>query len=141
MSKLDYEVLKFLFKSENALKVGDISKKMDLPHSTLGSCIKRLNDEGYVSYKPYYDVKMTKKGTELTKEIYRHKHLIEVLLYNGLHLSKEKAHEESEKFNLILSCETINSICKEFGHPKLCPCGEIIPTAPTPNCHCKKKPS
>jgi len=126
MVKLDYEVIKFLFRENTFLKIGELSKEMDVPHSTLGSCIGRLKALGLVNYEPYYEVELTSEGNDLAKEILRHKHLIEILLYRELHLSKENAHEESEKLNLVFSCETINKICEKYGHPKECPCGETI---------------
>lgn len=126
MVKLDYDVIKVLFRTNNLLKIGELSNRMEVPHSTLGSCIGRLKAHGLVKYEPYYEVKLTSEGKELAKEILRHKHLIEMLLYREIHLSREKAHEESEKLNLIFSCETINKICEKYGHPKECPCGETI---------------
>jgi len=134
--ELDYQVIKFLFKENKFLKVGEISNKMEIPHSTLGSCIGRLKTKGLVKYEPYYEVELTSEGKELAKEILRHKHLIEIFLYRELHLSKEKAHEESEKINLVFSCETINKICEKYGHPKECPCGGTILNSRL--CYCKQ---
>lgn len=136
MVEVDYEVIKFLFKENSFLKIGKLSKKMDIPHSTLGSCIGRLKMKGLVKYEPYYEVELTNEGRELAKEILRHKHLIEIFLYRELRLSREKAHEESEKLYLVFSCETINRICEKYGHPKECPCGEIILNSRL--CSCKQ---
>jgi len=136
MVELDYEVIKFLFRENNFLKIGDLSKRMNIPHSTLGSCIGRLEAKALVKYEPYHEVELTNEGKELAKEILRHKHLIEIFLYRELDLSKEKAHEESEKLNLVFSCETIDKICEKYGHPKKCPCGETILNSRL--CYCKQ---
>jgi len=136
MAELDYKVIKFLFRGNNLIKIGVLSDKMEVPHSTLGSCIGRLKKKRLVKYEPYYEVELTSEGEELAKEILRHKHLIEILLYRELQLNKEKAHEESEKINLLFTCETINKICEKYGHPKKCPCGENILNSRL--CYCKQ---
>jgi DtxR family Mn-dependent transcriptional regulator len=126
MMDLDYKVIKLIFRLEEPVKISHLSKKMVIAHSTLGSCIKRLKNEGYVNYEAYHEVKLTSKGNNLAKELIRHARLIEILLYSELGVKPELAHKESEKLNLLLSCETINKICKKYGHPKRCPCGEEI---------------
>ncbi|TXT53351.1 MAG: hypothetical protein BAJALOKI1v1_2500004 [Promethearchaeota archaeon] len=136
MTMLDYQVIKCLFRENRPLKIGQIKKLLDVPHSTLGSCVYRLKSQGYVEYEPYYEVKLTTEGDELAKEILRHKHLIEIFLYRELDLTKEQAHEESERLNLVFSCEVINKICEKFDHPKECPCGETILNSQS--CHCQQ---
>jgi Mn-dependent DtxR family transcriptional regulator len=126
MLDLDYIVIKTLYKSQIELKIGEIKKILNIPHSTLGSCIKRLKKRNYVKYEPYHEVHLTKEGVEIAKELIRHSRLLEILLFKELGLKSEDAHHESEKFSLLFSCETINKICEKYGHPKSCPCGEII---------------
>ncbi len=136
MIDLDCLVIKFLFKSQKSMKIGEIKKELNLPHSTLGSCIKRLKQRNFVNYQPYYEVDLTKNGIELAKELNRHSRLLEVLLYNELGLHPTKAHNESEKFSLLFSCETINKICEKYDHPEECPCGEKILNSS--GCFCEK---
>ena len=121
-------------RADTPLKVGDIARKLNMFHSTIGSCIKRLEENGYVVYKRYEPVQLSNEGKNLANELIRHCQLLEVLLYNELGLDKEEAHTESEKFNLLLSCNTINKICEKYGHPKLTPCGEKIYNSS--NCYC-----
>lgn len=136
MLDLDYMVLKLLFRAEKLLKVGDIAKNLGLPHSTIGSSVKRLEEENRVIYKRYQPVRLSVNGMNLAIELIRHSQLMEVLLYQELGLSEEDAHNESEKFNLLFSCNTINRICEKYEHPKECPCGE--PIISSQDCHCKK---
>lgn len=137
MLDLDCIVIKTLFKSQSSLKIGEIKKILNIPHSTLGSCIKRLKKYGYANYEPYYEVSLTKFGVEMAKELNRHSRLLEILLYKELGLSSEKAHDESEKFHLLFSCETINRICEKYGHPTACPCGDTILNSS--KCYCEKE--
>ena len=136
MAELDYKVLKLLQRKDEPLKISEIAEQLNLPHSTVGSSVKRLEEEGCVFYRRYNPVKLTPKGRDLAIEIIRHAQLMEVLLYRELDLTAAEAHEESEKLNLLFSCNTINKICQKYGHPDRCPCGEKILNASS--CACEK---
>jgi DtxR family Mn-dependent transcriptional regulator len=136
MLDLDYLVLKKLFK-DGELKVGSLAKKLGLPHSTVGSCIKRLEKKNLVIYERYKPVYLSQKGKELAIELTRHARLLELLLINEFNMNRKKAHFESEKFNLLISCELINKICQKYNHPKECPCGEEILNSS--ECFCKSE--
>ncbi len=126
MQDLDFIVVKLLYRQSTPLKIGKIAKELRVPHSTLGSCITRLKRKEIVNYEAYHEVELTSKGRDLAIELIRHARLIETLLHYELGVKSELAHRESEKLNLLFSCETINKICKKYGHPKKCPCGEEI---------------
>ncbi len=135
MLDIDSKVLKYLYKYPTQ-KVGEIARKFGLAHSTIGSSVKRLEKENLVKYKRYQLVELTEKGKDLTIELSRHAQLLELLLCNELGITAEHAHQESEKFNLLFSCETINKICEKYNHPKTCPCGDVINNSP--NCFCEE---
>lgn len=136
MLDLDFKVLKYMYRSGKPKKIGKLSKLLNIPHSTLGSCVKRLEKEGYVKYERYKPAILSESGKDIATELIRHAQLMEVLLYEELGLSVKEAHEESEKFNLLLSCNLINKICEKYGHPKTCPCGEKILNST--GCYCEK---
>jgi DtxR family Mn-dependent transcriptional regulator len=133
---LDYKVLVTLYKQDMSFKVGDLAQELNLAHSTIGSCIKRLEKKNYVTYEAYHEVELTKKGKDLAMELIRHRQLIEILLYNELKIDPEEAHRESEKLNLLFSCNLINKICEKYNHPEVCPCGEKVLNSEY--CHCEK---
>lgn len=137
MLDLDYKVLKIVYRSIKPIKVGEISNELNLAHSTVGSSVKRLEKDGHVIYERYRPVILSKKGEDLAIELIRHSRLLECLLVNELGLANKIAHEESEKFNLLLSCETVNKICEKYDHPEQCPCGESILNSET--CFCDTK--
>ncbi len=137
MLDLDCRVLKLLHRSPEPLKVGDIAMALDIPHSTIGSCVKRLKDEDYVEYRAYNVARLTDAGRDLAIELIRHSQLMEVLLFHELGLTAELAHQESEKLNLLFSCEVINKICEKYDHPDKCPCGDLILSSF--ECYCEKK--
>lgn len=137
MLDIEYRILKYLFRSSEHLKVGEIAKLLRLPHSTVGSCVKRLEKDNFVIYDRYRSVILTKRGRDLAKELIRHARLLELLLINELDLKAEDAHIESEKFHLLFSCNTINKICERYNHPKQCPCGDSILNSS--KCFCEEK--
>ena len=136
MIDLDYKVIRFLYSNKKPIKVSQIASKLNKKHTTLGSCVKRLKEKGYVNYEPFHEVKLTNKGNDVAIELLRHERLLELLLFNELEISAEKAHTESMKLNLLLSCDTINKICKKYGHPKKCPCGDDI--IDSRSCFCER---
>jgi DtxR family Mn-dependent transcriptional regulator len=135
MIDLDYKVLKFLYIYKMPIKISKMVHKIHAKHSTLGSCVKRLKKEGYVNYEPFHEVVLTIKGIDFAREVLRHERLLELLFFNELGMTVEEAHEESAKLNLLLSCNTINKICKKYDHPNRCPCGDEILNSE--NCHCE----
>ncbi len=96
-----------------------------------------MKNEEFVNYEPYHEVNLTKDGIELAKELNRHSRLLELLLHYELGLDQTKAHNESDKFSLLFSCETINKICEKYDHPEECPCGEKILSSSV--CCCEKE--
>jgi len=133
--EVEYLIIRTLNRLKKPPKVGQIASYLDKPHSTIGSCVKRLQRHGYIEYQQYGDVKLSLKGKNLAIELERHAKLLEVLLHNALDMTPQEAHEESKKFNLLLSCSIINKICEKYEHPKFCPCGEEIKNSS--NCYCE----
>ena len=135
MNDLDHRVLEYLYNSPQDLKVGELAQALKCPHTTMGSCIKRLKKIGLVIYVPYRYVSLTSAGKEKAIELIRHAQLVEVLFHEALDLNAEEAHKEAQKVNYLLSCTIINKICEKFDHPKQCPCGETILNSQ--NCYCQ----
>ncbi|MBY9003270.1 MAG: metal-dependent transcriptional regulator [Candidatus Lokiarchaeota archaeon] len=135
MLEVEYSIIRSLNRSKTPMKVGQIASLMDKPHSTIGSCVKKLQKYGYIEYQRYSDVRLSLKGRNLAVELERHARLLEILLCNALDMTPQEAHEESKKFNLLLSCSIVNKICEKYDHPKFCPCGEEIKNSS--NCYCE----
>jgi DtxR family Mn-dependent transcriptional regulator len=145
MLDIDYQILKIIYRNGNKLRLKQIQleikviKRVEIPLSTINSCLERLEKAGFVNWVRYSHIELTKNGLDLAKELSRHAQLLELLLYNELDLSIDKAHTESEKLNLLLSCDIINKICEKYNHPNYCPCGEEIPNSK--GCYCGRENS
>jgi DtxR family Mn-dependent transcriptional regulator len=140
MLDLDYQILKIIFRNHGSARLKEIQeeimniKNVEIPLSTINSCLERLEKGKFVTWVRYSHVELAQKGRNLAKELLRHAQLLELFLHNELELSVDKAHAESEKLNLLLSCETINKICQKYNHPNYCPCGNEIPNSDS--CYC-----
>ena len=140
MLDIDYQILKIIFRNDEKVRLKKIQSEIKLIKgikialSTINSCLERLEKADFINWIRYSHVELTQKGINLAKELLRPTRLLELLLYNELELSVDKAREESEKLNLILSCETINRICEKYNHPNYCPCGKEIPNSES--CYC-----
>jgi DtxR family Mn-dependent transcriptional regulator len=140
MLDIDYQILKIIFRNDEKVRLKKIQSEIKLIKgikialSTINSCLERLEKAEFIKWIRYSHVELTQKGVNLAKELLRHAQLLELLLYNELELSIDQAHEESEKLNLMFSCETINRICEKYNHPNFCPCGNEIPNSET--CYC-----
>ena len=140
MLDIDYQILKIIFRNNENVRLKRIqteikeNRGVKIPLSTINSCLERLEKAELIKWVRYSHVELTLKGVNLAKELLRHAQLLELLLFNELDLSIDKAHAESEKLNLMLSCETINRICEKYNHPNYCPCGNEIPNSDS--CYC-----
>jgi len=140
MVDIDYQILKIIYRNHGKTRLKFIQSEIkkfkgrSIALSTINSCLERLEKAKSIKWIRYSHVELTEKGKNLAKELLRHAQLLELLLHNELELSIQEAHEESEKLNLMLSCDTINKICEKYNHPNYCPCGNEIPNSDT--CHC-----
>ena len=132
MLDIDYQILKIIFRNRNNARLKQIQKEfvhingINIPLSTLNSCLERLEKREYIEWIRYRPPFLKEKGAQLAKELLRHAQLLEVFLCNELGLTADEGHKESEKLNLLLSCNTVQKICEKYNHPSISPCGEKI---------------
>lgn len=106
-----------------------MSQELSMAQSTVATAVSRLVKRGFVTHSKGNPIKTTEEGRELAKEKLRHHRLLEFWLVNTLGFSVDDAHDEATKLMVLVSCRLINSIDQRFDNPKLCPCGESIPTS------------
>lgn len=87
--------------------------------------LKKLEEKGYVKYRPREGVELTNKGRTIATRILRNHRLIETLMKKTLR--KDIDEDVACGIEHHLSEEIANAICTSLGHPPLCPHGNPIP--------------
>lgn len=90
--------------------------------------IKKLAALGLARHTPYYGVELTSDGEKIALEMVRHHRLSEAFLTQILGVEWDKAHEEAEKWEHILSEEVEAKMAALLGEPTHDPHGAPIPT-------------
>jgi len=119
----------------------NLSEKLKVSPSSVTEMIKKLADEGLVTYEPYKGILLTGKGMARAQKVVRKHRLLERFLHDTLGLSMNKVHDEACKIEHSISDETAAALCDTLKNPKTCPDdGKPIPACilETKNCEdCK----
>ena len=99
----------------------DLSEKLRVAPPSVSQMIKKLADEGLVTYEPYKGVLLTGKGTARAQKVVRKHRLLERFLYDTLGLNINKVHDEACKLEHSISDETAAALCDNLQSPKTCP--------------------
>ena len=82
----DYvEVILELSEENGEARLVDIAKRLGVAHPTVSKALKKLEQEGFVTLKPYRGLKLTEQGEELAKRCrQRHMTVVAFLLALGV---------------------------------------------------------
>ncbi|PAB58646.1 metal-dependent transcriptional regulator [Anaeromicrobium sediminis] len=99
-----------LSKANNLIRVRDIGNRLNVSSPSVVKALIKLNNEGYVEYKKYHEILLTKEGERLGELLVRrNKILQEFLKVINSDCNKEK---EAEAMEHYLSSPTIKAIEK-----------------------------
>jgi DtxR family transcriptional regulator, Mn-dependent transcriptional regulator len=115
LKEKENRVLDFLYYWGRPIRVGDIADNLKIPHSTINSVLKRLEEQKIVSWKKYRMVHLTPEGAESAAHLSNHHFIIEHFLQETLDLSTEEAHREALLLAGRADCTLIQAICDKFG--------------------------
>ena len=108
----DYlEVMYNLKMEKGVIKIKDIASKMNVKPPSVVEALKKLADRDIISYEPYTDIKLNKKGLEIAEDVI-HKHEI---LKNFLHIlgvDVNTADEDACSMEHVLDGSTIKKLKK-----------------------------
>ncbi len=99
----------------------DLSEKLKVAPPSVTQMIKKLADEGLVSYEPYKGVLLTGKGMARAQKVVRKHRLLERFLCDILGLRIDKVHDEACMLEHSISDETAAALCDKLKNPKNCP--------------------
>lgn len=105
-----------------------IAGRLEVAAPSATAMIKKLAALGLVRHTPYRGVELTAAGEKVALEVTRHHRLSESFLTQILGLDWDKAHEEAEKWEHVLSEEVEARMAALLGDPTHDPHGAPIPT-------------
>jgi len=99
-----------VFKS--VVRVKDVAKNLKVKMPSVTGAIKKLSDLDLVVYKKYGLIKLTKKGENLAKDVYKKHDALFVFLTRFLGVTKEVALEEACAIEHNISESTLKKLKK-----------------------------
>jgi len=128
ISREDYlRAIYHLLEEEHEVKSVEVASYLDVSKPSVSEMLKKLDKGGFISYKKYSKINLTKKGLNIAKNLtFRHR-IVETFLKDVLQLSHEKIHNEAHKLEHAFSDESIERMGKLLGNPKKDPHGKPIP--------------
>jgi DtxR family Mn-dependent transcriptional regulator len=131
VSKTNEDYLKQIFwlsRKLNKITTTAIARSLVISPASVTDMVKKLSDHGYLTYAPYYGVRLTRKGEKLALRVIRRHRLLELFLVRVLQFSWDNVHEEAERLEHFISDGLEEKIDHYLGYPKYDPHGDPIPT-------------
>jgi DtxR family Mn-dependent transcriptional regulator len=105
-----------------------LAERLEVAPSSVTAMLKRLDELGLATYRPYHGVTLTRSGERVALEVIRHHRLIEAFLADALEMPWDRVHDEAEVLEHYISEELEGRIAEKLGNPALDPHGDPIPT-------------
>jgi DtxR family Mn-dependent transcriptional regulator len=118
-----------LQESEGKVSTTSLSERLGISPPSVTEMIKKLADEGRVTYAPYRGVELTDEGRKQALRIIRRHRLWESFLAEVLGYPWDEIDEEAERLEHSTSERLEQRLDAALGHPRTDPHGDIIPTA------------
>jgi len=112
-------------KGKRMSKISTIAQVLNIASPSVVEMFKKLEKQGYVTYKSREGVELTTSGREIARQIVRNHRLAELLVEKTL---KGKLDEDIAcGIEHHISEEFADALCISLNHPKKCPHGKEIP--------------
>ncbi|MBN4049796.1 metal-dependent transcriptional regulator [bacterium AH-315-M10] len=124
------DYLKVLFQLEERgerLTNSAVAAARELSAASVSTMMKNLAKKGCVSYSPYQEIQLTKKGRDVALEMTRHHRILETFLVNVLGMNWDEVHEEAERLEHHISEALESRMAAVMNNPKFDPHGHPIP--------------
>ncbi len=111
-----------------AAATNDIAAKLAIAAASVSGMVRRLADQGLVSYERYRGVRLTDLGRRAALRTIRRHRVIETYLAQALGYPWDRVHEEAERLEHAVSDELVDRMASAVGEPATDPHGDPIPT-------------
>ena len=107
----DYlEAIYVLEISDQKIKSVTISKMLNVSKPAVTKAMNELFDANYVEKTPYSQIKLTKSGRQIAKNVYHRHTVIRDFLINKLGVSKDIAEKDCCMIEHVISPETLRAM-------------------------------
>ncbi|MBI3578966.1 MAG: metal-dependent transcriptional regulator [Ignavibacteriales bacterium] len=123
--------LKNIYKLQSAegkVTTSSLSERLQISAPSVTEMIKKLAEEGSVTYTPYKGVELTDAGRKRALRIIRRHRLWELFLVEVLKFPWDEIDEEAERLEHITSEKLEQRLDEALGYPRRDPHGDAIPT-------------
>lgn len=111
-----------------AVATNDIAQRLEVAPASVSGMVRRLADQGLLSYEPYRGVKLTDKGRRAALRTLRRHRVIESYLSSALKYPWDRVHAEAERLEHAASDELVDRMAAAIGEPEVDPHGAPIPS-------------
>lgn len=111
-----------------AAATNDIAERLAIAPASVTGMVRRLADQGLVSYERYRGVRLTAEGRRAALRTIRRHRIIEAYLARALGYPWDRVHEEAERLEHAASDELIDRMAAAIGEPATDPHGAPIPS-------------
>ena len=128
ISKEDY--LSTIFKHRDSggeIKSNQIAEQLKISGAAVTDMLKKLSKNGYVEYKKYKGIKLTKVGEQYAMNMVRRHRIWEVFLHQVVGIPWDKVHSEAENLEHSSSDDLIDRLEEMLDFPEFDPHGDPIP--------------
>jgi DtxR family Mn-dependent transcriptional regulator len=114
--------------SDEAVATGAIAERLGVAPASASAMLRRLAEEGLLTYRPYHGARLSEAGEQLALEMIRHHRLLELFLAEELGMPWDRVHDEAEVLEHHISEELEELIAAKLGQPARDPHGDPIPS-------------
>jgi len=128
------DYLKIIYKLEDStppdkgVQTSFIAERLSISQASVSNMIKKLAEQQYVSYAPYYGVSLTESGRKIALNMVRKHRILEQYLVERLGYSWDEVDEEAEVLEHAISDTLANRMWDDLGQPTHDPHGAPIPS-------------
>lgn len=135
VSKALEDYLKIIYKLEGqtpedrGVQTSAIAERLAISQSSVSNMLKKLAEQNYIEYAPYYGVSLTDSGLKIALNMVRKHRILEQYLVERLGYSWDEVDAEAEVLEHAISDKLANRMWEDLGQPTHDPHGSPIPSA------------
>jgi len=113
--------------SNGPIPLSRLADELSVQSVSANQMIRKLDEEGLVSYLPYKGVELSERGSRRANHILRHRRLWEVFFVKSLEFSPREAEDLACRMEHDTTLEASERLAGLLGGPHVSPSGRVIP--------------